>query len=87
MSSNGRGVWNPRNRVFGASQRCPGCGVAPGRAHLDRCADGPPAPPSPAERACRSIAAAHETHVTGRSSHIQYVAAVAAALTLWRSAP
>lgn len=85
MSTNGDGVWNPRTRVFGAGQRCPGCGASPGQRHFARCAGpaGTP-PPTPAERACRSIAAAHETHVTGGSSYIEYVAAVATALTLWR---
>lgn len=38
-----------------------------------------------AERGLRMVAAAHQAHTSGRTSHIQYVAAVAVALQLGRT--
>jgi len=41
--------------------------------------------PSPADRCMAAVERAHTAYTSGRTSHTQYVAAIAAALTLWRN--
>ena len=40
-----------------------------------------------ADRALAWIAQAHEAYTTGKTTHAQYVAAVAGALALWKGQP